>query len=161
MAKKTYQHSIYLKDILNAGEKVFYKKAANKVISKKVLALIKQDMLNSQSSVTGKPFRHLKNKSYQKLKGSIKANLKLAGDLQNAIKSTAYVNQTKIAILESQALKCENHLKVDGQGNKVERAAEKKTGVRQRVFFPTGSQELRAGIKKQLREAISSFIEKT
>lgn len=157
-----YKHRIKLKDLLNSGEKIAKedKLEASKRVSARLLELVKGDLERYRSPVNGTPFKQLKDKSYQKLKGTKKSNLYLSGDLYNGLST----KETSASILleikgAKNKLKAENHLKLDNDGAEIPEAAESKTGVAQRKFFPVGEERFRAGILKKLREEIEDLID--
>ena len=156
-----YKHKINLKDLLKEGEKIAVsdKKEAADRISKRAIELIKEDLQRYRSPVNGTPFKQLKDKDYQKLKGTKKSNLFLEGDLYAGLSEKSSSRGATLEIKGAiNKLKAENHLKLDNDGNEIERAAESKTGVSQRKFFPVGEERLRAGILKKLREEIEDLI---
>lgn len=156
-----YNYKLLLSDLLESGESIDKadRKAASEIIGKRALELMKSDLERFRSPVSGTPFKALKNKDYQKVKGTSRSNLKLSGDLYAGLEDKAFNYGAKLSIKGSKnKLKAENHLKRDQSGNEIPEAAESKTGVRQRKFFPTGDESLRPGIKKQLRDSIKELI---
>lgn len=157
-----YNHKIKLSDILDSGDTIHKddRKEASRRIGARALELMKKDMNGYKSPVTGKNFKHLKDKNYKKTKGTSRSNLRLTGALQGGLKSKDFNYGAKISITGSKnKLKAENHLKVDNDGNTISQAAESKTGVKKREFFPTGEKRLRKGILDQLRTEIEDLIE--
>jgi len=159
MAK--YAYKILLKDLLEDGEKIkpSDKAKVTKLIGARAIELMKKDMDRYRSPVTGTPFKALKDKDYQKIKGTTKSNLKLSGSLQEGIEHSSTTQSATISINEDNSLKAENHLKTYQSGNEIAKAAESKTGVRQRKFFPTGNEKLRKGIMKELRAIVEGFVD--
>ena len=155
-----YKHKFRLKDLLKDGEKIAKenKKEAAERIGSLALELIKEDLQRYRSPVNGTPFKQLKDKSYQKLKGTKKSNLFLHGDLYDGIreKSTTLGVTLEISGAKNK-LKAENHLKLDNDGNEIPEAVA--TNVAQRKFFPVGEERLRPGILKKLREEIEDLID--
>ena len=157
-----YQHKITLKDLLKSGEKIASdnRLEASQRIGKKALELLRADCEGYKSPVTGKPFKHLKKGPYRDKKGTNRSNMKLTNDMLGSMKDKAFKYGARLDIVgEKNNLKAENHLKRDNDGGGVARAAEKKTGVPQRKFFPTGAEKFRAGILKKLRAEIEDLIE--
>jgi hypothetical protein len=157
-----YQHKITLKDLLKEGEKISSdnRQEASQKIGKLALDLLKKDCAEYKSCVTGKPFKHLKKGPYRDKKGTNRSDMRLTSDMLDSMESKAFKYGARIDIKgEKNSLKAENHLKRDNDGGGVARAAEKKTGVPQRKFFPTGAEKFRAGILKKLRAEIEDLIE--
>ena len=155
-----YKHKLKLKELLKDGEKIAKenKKEASERIGSLALELIKEDLQRYRSPVNGTPFKQLKDKNYQKLKGTKKSNLFLKGDLYEGLsEKSSSVGITLEIKGAKNKLKAENHLKLDNDGNEIPEAVA--TNVAQRKFFPVGEERLRAGILKKLREEIEDLIE--
>lgn len=121
-----------------------------------VLEKTLEDVSQTRSPVTGRPFRPLKKGPYLKEKraqaGTTAPNLELTGDMLDALEFRSERGGVRIGVFkESESLKADNHNKFSSKSQK--------TKVPARKFIPVSKnkEQYRPEIRKEIQTIIEEF----